>query len=57
MVQISTEYYTKNGILEHDTYNIDETGFQMGIASTAKVICSTESRQTNARSIQPGNRE
>ena len=29
----------------------------MGIASIAKVVCGTESRKTNARSIQPGNRE
>ncbi|KAI9044681.1 uncharacterized protein KD926_011651 [Aspergillus affinis] len=47
----------KYGILEQDTYNMDETGFQMGVVLTAKVICGTESRQTNARSIQPGNRE
>jgi len=28
----------KYGILEQDIYNCDETGFQMGVASTAKVI-------------------
>ena len=47
----------KYGILEQDIYNIDETGFQMGIASTAKVICGSETRKFDARAIQPGNRE
>ena len=36
---------------------MDETGFQMGVASTAKVICGSETRESHARSIQPGNRE
>ncbi|KAI9044515.1 uncharacterized protein KD926_000426 [Aspergillus affinis] len=47
----------KYEILEPDTYNMDETGFQMGVASTAKVVCGAESRESNARSVQPGNRE
>ncbi|EED13341.1 conserved hypothetical protein [Talaromyces stipitatus ATCC 10500] len=34
----------KYGIIEQDIYNMDETGFQMGIISTAKAL-------------QPGNRE
>lgn len=44
-------------ILEKDIYNMDETGFQMGVASTAKVICGSETRDSHAKSIQPGNRE
>jgi hypothetical protein len=28
----------ENGILNCDIYNVDETGFQMGVASTAKVV-------------------
>src|SRR5699024_7796510 len=44
-------------ILEKDIYNMDETGFQMGVASTAKVICGSETRDSHAKSIQPGNHE
>ena len=36
---------------------MDETGFQMGVASTAKVICGSETRDSHAKSIQPGNYE
>ena len=36
---------------------MDETGFQMGVASTAKVICGSETRDSHAKSIQPGNHE
>ncbi|KAG2001966.1 hypothetical protein GB937_009858 [Aspergillus fischeri] len=31
----------KYGILEQDIYNFDETGFQMGVAHTAKVITAS----------------
>ena len=44
-------------ILEQDIYNMDETGFQMGMISTAKVICGSETRASYAKTIQPGNRE
>ena len=47
----------KYGILEQDIYNMDETGFQMGMISTAKVICGSETRASNAKALQPGNRE
>lgn len=44
------------GIHEDDIYNFDETGFQMGVISTAKVV--TESDQAGRpRTTQPGNRE
>jgi hypothetical protein len=32
---------SKYGILEQDIYNINETGFQMGVAHTAKVIAAS----------------
>ncbi|KAL1982496.1 hypothetical protein VTN96DRAFT_1287 [Rasamsonia emersonii] len=47
----------KYGIVEQDIYNMDETGFQMGVISTAKVICGSETRESHAKIIQPGNRE
>ena len=46
----------KYGILDEDIYNFDETGFQMGVISTAKVITGSE-RAGRPVSIQPGNRE
>lgn len=39
-----------------DIYNFDETGFQMGVISTAKVVTATE-RALRPVTIQPGNRE
>ena len=45
----------KYGILDADIYNFDETGFQMGIASTAKVITGAERRKRPVP-VQPGNR-
>jgi hypothetical protein len=47
----------KYGILEQDIYNFDETGFQMGVASTAKVITSSHHSTSRVRALQPGNRE
>src|SRR5450432_2354198 len=46
----------KYGIQEEDIYNFDETGFQMGVITTAKVITGAE-RSNRPVSIQPGNRE
>jgi hypothetical protein len=46
----------KHGIQEADIYNFDETGFAMGVISTAMVITSAE-RSGRARTKQPGNRE
>jgi hypothetical protein len=34
----------KYGIVEDDIYNFDETGFQMGVISTSKVVTGTDSR-------------
>src|SRR5699024_8566523 len=47
----------KYGILEQDIYNMDETGFQMRMTATDKVICGSESRASNAKALRPGNRE
>ena len=46
----------KYGITDEDTYNFDETGFQMGIISTAKVITGSEKKGRPVLT-QPGNRE
>jgi hypothetical protein len=46
----------KYGILDDDTYNFDEAGFQMGMISTRMVITGTE-RRAAPKSIQPGNTE
>jgi hypothetical protein len=45
----------KYGIAQEDIYNFDETVFQMGVISTAKVISG--SQRARPVSIQPGNRE
>jgi len=45
-----------NGILNCDIYNFDETGFQMGVASTAKVVTRSD-RRNRPVVVQPGNRE
>jgi hypothetical protein len=44
------------GVAEEDIYNFDETGFQMGIISTSKVITSSE-RKGRPMTRQPGNKE
>ena len=44
------------GILDDDVYNFDETGFQMGVIATAKVVTGTD-RAGRPRTTQPGNRE
>jgi hypothetical protein len=46
----------KYGILDDDTYNFDEAGFQIGVISTRLVITGTE-RRTAPKSLQPGNTE
>ena len=46
----------KYGILDEDTYNFDEAGFQMGVIGTRMVITSTERYQT-PKTLQPGNTE
>jgi hypothetical protein len=53
--QLVRNTVAKYRIVEEDIYNFDETGFQMGVISTAKVVTAAEKARTD--SIQPGNRE
>jgi hypothetical protein len=46
----------KYGILDHDTYNFDETGFMMGQISTGAVVTASD-RSGRPKQVQPGNRE
>ena len=42
--------------MDADIYNFDETGFMMGVISTAMVVTSSE-RSGRAKAKQLGNRE
>jgi hypothetical protein len=44
------------GITDQDAYNFDKTGFMMGVASTSKVVTSSDT-VGRATVVQPGNRE
>jgi hypothetical protein len=44
----------EHGILEDDYYNFDETGFQMGVIATVKVVTGSE-RAGRPHTVQPGN--
>ena len=46
----------EKNIQSEDIYNFDETGFMMGVISTGMVVTSAE-RHSQARLVQPGNRE
>jgi hypothetical protein len=46
----------KWGILDEDVYNFDETGFQMGVIATARVLTRSD-RRGRPVATQPGNRE
>src|ERR1700712_2241050 len=46
----------KYGVATEDIYNFDETGFQMGVISSSKVITASE-RRGRPKTTQPGNRE
>lgn len=46
----------ENGILSEDIYNFDETGFVMGLISTARVVTRAEYYSWRAV-LQPGNCE
>jgi hypothetical protein len=45
-----------NGILDEDIYNFDETGFAMGLITTAKVVTRSEILG-RPKLLQPGQRE
>ena len=44
------------GIQDEDTYNFDESGFQMGVV-VAEVVITASERRSAPKKIQPGNRE
>jgi hypothetical protein len=50
------ETRVEHGIPDEDVYNFDETGFMMGVASTSKVVTSSDT-VGRATVVQPGNRE
>lgn len=43
--------------MEQDIYNFDETGFQIGVASTAKIVTGSHHTTSCVRALQPGNQE
>ncbi len=54
--QLVRDTIAKYGIAESDIHNFDETGFMMGVISTAMVVTSSE-RSGRPKLAQPGNRE
>lgn len=46
----------KYGVADEDVHNFDETGFQMGVIGSMKVVTGSE-RRSRPDLIQPGNRE
>lgn len=46
----------KYAIQEQDIYNFDESGFQMGVASSAKGVTGAQHAPSKDNSVQPGNR-
>ena len=46
----------KYGVADEDVHNFDETGFQMGVIGSVKVVTGSE-RRSKPDLIQPGNRE
>ena len=45
----------KYRIIDEDIYNFDETGFQIEVIATTKIVTVAKKARTDA--IQPGNRE
>ena len=46
----------KYGVHDYDVHNFDETGFQMGVIGSMKVVTGAE-RRTRPELVQPGDRE
>jgi hypothetical protein len=53
LVQDTKDQY---GVLDDDIHNFDETGFQMGVIGSMKVVTGSE-RRTRPTLVQPGDRE
>ena len=51
------ETIEKYRIVKEDIYNIDKTGFQIGVTSTSKVVYRFKTKQSYAKALQSGNRE
>jgi hypothetical protein len=47
---------TKFGVYKDDIHNFDETGFQIGVIGTMKVVTGSE-RRTRPQLVQLGDRE
>lgn len=56
MVQAVYETKTKYSVCEEDVHNFDETGFQIGVTGSMKVVTGSE-RRARPDLAQPGNRE
>jgi len=54
--ELVQETKAKYGVLDDDIHNFDETGFQMGVIGSMKVVTGSE-RRTRPNLIQPGDRE
>ena len=54
--ELVRETKAKYGVLDADIHNFDETGFQMGVIGSMKVVTGSE-RRTRPNLIQPGDRE
>jgi hypothetical protein len=54
--KLVTDTKAKYGIHEDDVHNFDETGFQMGVIGSIKVVTGAE-RRARPELIQPGDRE
>ena len=51
-----SETKAKYGVYEDDIHNFDETGFQIGVIGSIKVVTGSE-RRTRLELVQPGDRE
>jgi hypothetical protein len=54
--KLVSETRAKYGIHEDDVHNFDETGFQMGVIGSMKVVTGSE-RRSRPDLVQPGDRE
>ena len=54
--ELVRETKAKYSIEDNDIHNFDETGFQMGIIGSMKVVTGSE-RRNQPQLVQPGNRE
>jgi hypothetical protein len=50
------EKIAKYSVHPNDVHNFNKTGFQMGVASSSKVVTGSE-RRTRPELVQPGDRE